>query len=94
MRALQLWLAERGGAVVGRISAQVDDLVQDHWEQGLGHWGMFEALDEEAARALIATAEAWLRAAGYGEGRWVRSVSRSGTSQGSRSRGSKSRRPR
>ena len=60
----QLWLAERGGEVVGRISAQVDDLVQQHWEKGLGHWGMFEALDGEAAAALIATAEQWLRAQG------------------------------
>jgi hypothetical protein len=60
----QLWLAERDGAVVGRISAQVDDLVHEHWEQGLGHWGMFEALDAEAAQALIATAENWLRQQG------------------------------
>ncbi|MEO7635982.1 MAG: N-acetyltransferase, partial [Sphingomicrobium sp.] len=57
-----LWLAERDGAVVGRISAQVDDLVQTHMAQGLGQWGMFEALDGDAAAALIATAEAWLRA--------------------------------
>src|SRR4026209_1705959 len=57
----QLWLAERGDKVVGRISAQVDDLVQEHWEHGLGHWGMFEALDGEAAAALIHTAENWLR---------------------------------
>ena len=32
-----LFLAERGGRVVGRISAQVDDLVQTHMEAGLGH---------------------------------------------------------
>lgn len=57
----ELWLAERGGKVVGRISAQVDELVQDHMESGTGQWGMFEALDEEAATALIATAEDWLR---------------------------------
>jgi hypothetical protein len=57
----QLWLAERDGQTVGRISAQVDDLVQQHWENGLGHWGMFEALNGEAAAALIATAEGWLR---------------------------------
>ena len=35
----QLWLAERGGKVVGRISAQVDDLVQQHMCQGTGQWG-------------------------------------------------------
>jgi hypothetical protein len=60
----QLWIAERDGKVVGRISAQVDDLVQQHMGAGIGNWGMFEALDEEAARALIETAEAWLRAEG------------------------------
>jgi hypothetical protein len=58
----QLWLAERGGKVVGRISAQVDELVQEHMGQGTGQWGMFEVLDAAAAAALIATAEDWLRA--------------------------------
>ena len=62
----QLWMAERGGAAVGRISAQVDDLVQDQMGQGTGQWGMFEALDAEAAAALIATAEDWLRRQGMG----------------------------
>jgi GNAT superfamily N-acetyltransferase len=57
----KFWLAERGGKAVGRISAQVDDLVQQHMGEGTGQWGMFEALDAEAARALIATAEDWLR---------------------------------
>ena len=56
-----LFLAERDGRVVGRISAQVDDLVQIHMEPNLGQWGMFEALDGEAAAALIARAEQWLR---------------------------------
>jgi hypothetical protein len=60
----QLWLAERGGPVVGRISAQVDDLVQEHMGKGIGNWGMFEVLDGEAAAALIATAEDWLRKQG------------------------------
>lgn len=59
-----LWVARRDGEVVGRISAQVDDLVQEHMQRGLGQWGMFEALDGEAAAALIATAEEWLRAGG------------------------------
>lgn len=56
-----LWLAMRGGKVVGRISAQVDDLVQEHMQVGLGQWGMFDALDGDAAALLIATAEEWLR---------------------------------
>ena len=59
-----LWLAERDGTVVGRISAQVDQLVLEHMGAGTGQWGMFEALDGEAATALIATAEEWLRAQG------------------------------
>lgn len=57
----QVWLAERGGYVVGRISAQVDELVQQHMAPGTGQWGMFEALDAGAASALIGTAEHWLR---------------------------------
>jgi hypothetical protein len=60
----QLWLAERGGTIVGRISAQVDDLVQQHMGEGTGQWGMFEALDREAAVALIEAAEDWLRGQG------------------------------
>ncbi|HET9460042.1 MAG TPA: N-acetyltransferase [Sphingomicrobium sp.] len=60
----KLWLAERGGKAVGRISAQVDDLVLQQMGEGTGQWGMFEALDGEAAAALIATAEDWLRGQG------------------------------
>ncbi|MEO7277786.1 MAG: N-acetyltransferase [Sphingomicrobium sp.] len=57
----QLWLAERGGKVVGRISAQVDDLVQQHMAPGTGQWGFFDALDKDAGEALLKTAEDWLR---------------------------------
>ena len=60
----QFWLAERGGKVVGRISAQVDDLVQEQMGKGTGNWGMYEVLDEGASAALIETAEDWLRAQG------------------------------
>ena len=60
----QLWLAERDGKLVGRISAQVDDLVLEQMGQGTGQWGMFEALDAEAAASLIETAEDWLRKQG------------------------------
>ena len=60
----ELFLAERGGRVVGRISGQVDDLVLDQMGAGTGQWGMFEALDGEAAAELIKTAENWLREQG------------------------------
>jgi hypothetical protein len=46
---------------VGRISAQVDDLVQEHMGAGTGQWGMFEAADAEVARELILRAEDFLR---------------------------------
>jgi hypothetical protein len=49
---------------VGRISAQVDQLVQEHMGKGLGQWGMFEAEDEQVAHALLAAAETWLRGRG------------------------------
>ena len=64
-----LFLAERAGAVVGRISAQVDDLMlaqppEQGGGPGTGNWGMFEAADGEVAAALIAAAEGWLKAEG------------------------------
>ena len=63
------YLAERGGRAVGRISAQVDRLVlampaDQGGGPGTGQWGMFEAEDGEAAAALIAKAEDWLRGQG------------------------------
>jgi hypothetical protein len=60
----QFWVAIRGDKIVGRISAQVDELVQQHMGQGTGQWGMFEVLDGEAAATLIKTAEDWLREQG------------------------------
>ena len=58
------FLAERDGEPVGRISAQIDRLVLEHVGAGTGQWGMFEAADAEAAAALIARAEAWLKGHG------------------------------
>lgn len=59
------WLAYRGTVVVGRISAQIDELVLEHMGAGTGQWGMFECTDDAAAAAaLFATAEDWLRAQG------------------------------
>jgi hypothetical protein len=57
----RLFLAERDGEPVGRISAQVDQLVQEHMGAGIGQWGMFEAADAEVGAELIHRAEAWLR---------------------------------
>ncbi|MCS6986700.1 MAG: N-acetyltransferase [Sphingomonadaceae bacterium] len=62
---VQPFLAWRGGRVVGRIAAHVDQLVLER-RPGLGLWGLFEVEgeDAEAAAALIAAAEAWLRERG------------------------------
>lgn len=66
---VQLFLARREGRVVGRISAQIDELaLKQPAEQGMGpgtgNWGAIEAEDEKTARALIAAAEDWLREQG------------------------------
>ena len=59
------FLASRDGRVVGRISAQVDSLVQEWQGAGLGHFGLFECIDDQAvADALVAAAAGWLRAQG------------------------------
>jgi len=65
----QLFLAERDGRTVGRVSAHIDLLALEQppeqgFGPGTGFWGMFEAEDEETGKALIAAAEDWLRARG------------------------------
>ncbi|WP_010183837.1 hypothetical protein [Sphingomonas sp. PAMC 26605] len=65
----QLFLAERGGKVVGRISAHIDTLAltmdpSKGFGPGCGQWGLFDAEDATIAAALIAAAEGWLREQG------------------------------
>ncbi|MFC4293167.1 N-acetyltransferase [Sphingorhabdus arenilitoris] len=65
----QLFLAERDGRLVGRISAHYDELaltqpVAQGMGPGVGNWGLFEAEDADIAEALIAAAENWLREQG------------------------------
>jgi hypothetical protein len=58
----QLFLARRNGQVVGRISAQVDHEHNRFHEERTGFFGFFESEDNaETARALLGTAEGWLR---------------------------------
>ena len=66
---VQLFLARRGGSVVGRISAHIDHLATamdpvQGMGPGVGNWGLLEAEDEAVAQALIARAEDWLREKG------------------------------
>jgi hypothetical protein len=61
----QFWIAYRGTRPVGRISAQVDDLHIERYEDATGHFGLLEAVDDpEVFARLFAAAEAWLRAQG------------------------------
>src|SRR3546814_17785499 len=67
------FLAERDGRIVGRISAQVDDLVQVHMGHGTGQWGMFESEDAEVADARSRAASSAERRVGKECGRTYRS---------------------
>ena len=61
----EYWLAWRGARLVGRISAQIDDLSLERYQDAAGHFGLLDAEDDPAVFvALIATAEDWLRARG------------------------------
>ncbi len=65
----QLFLARRGGVVVGRISAHIDELAlaqppERGFGPGTGNWGMFEAADGAVAAALFDAADDWLRGQG------------------------------
>jgi hypothetical protein len=62
----QLFLAERNGQIVGRISAHIDHLAlkqppDQGFGPGTGNWGLFEAEDAAVAEQLLRTAENWLR---------------------------------
>lgn len=65
----QLFLAERGGQTVGRITAHIDQLAlaqppEQGMGPGVGFWGFLEAEDEEASKALLDAAADWLRTKG------------------------------
>jgi GNAT superfamily N-acetyltransferase len=62
---VQLFLARRGGKVVGRISAQIDKLHLEKYGDRTGHFGFLDAENDPAIfAALIKAAEDWLRAKG------------------------------
>ena len=53
---LKMWMAIRGGEVVGRISAQIDQLVLQYIDPQLGHFGLFECIDGRARPSAGTTA--------------------------------------
>jgi len=65
----QLFLAEEGGRVVGRISAHIDTLAltmpaEQGFGPGVGQWGLMDAEREDIFQALLSKAEGWLREQG------------------------------
>ena len=61
----QSWIAFRGAVPVGRISAQIDRLHLERYNDHTGFWGMLEAQNDPAIfQALFATAETWLHKRG------------------------------
>jgi hypothetical protein len=61
----QAWIARRGTKTVGRISAQVDQLHLQRYDDHTGFFGMLEAQDDpEVFQTLFDTAQAWLRERG------------------------------
>lgn len=61
----QSWIAYRNGTAVGRISAQIDRLHLERYNDATGFFGMFDAEDDpHTAQALLETAESWLREQG------------------------------
>ncbi|MEO5811670.1 MAG: hypothetical protein ABIU96_06055 [Rhodanobacter sp.] len=58
----QAWIAWRGDRPVGRVSAQIDQLHLQRYEDATGFFGMLDAEDDaETFSALLTTAEQWLR---------------------------------
>jgi GNAT superfamily N-acetyltransferase len=56
------WIAYRGTEPVGRISAQIDELHLQRYQDATGFFGMLEARDDpEIFSALLSAAETWLR---------------------------------
>jgi len=59
------WVAYRNGKAVGRISAQIDQLHIDRYQDATGFFGMIEAEDDSRTfQILLNTAENWLRRQG------------------------------
>lgn len=58
----RLFLAQRGNETVGRIAGIVDHNYNRFHDERMGIWGFFEcAADNEAAAALFAAVEEWIR---------------------------------
>jgi hypothetical protein len=60
-----LFTAWKNGQLAGRSSASIDRTWLATWNDATGHFGYFDTIDDpEVARALISSAEQWLRGKG------------------------------
>lgn len=74
---VQMWIAYKNDKPVGRISAQVDENSLKTINPTLGHFGLFECIDDaKVSNALFETACDWLRQRGMKEisGPWDLSI--------------------
>ena len=63
--AMELFLAERDGEVVGRVGAIVNDNHNREHKENIGFFGFFECIDDQkVADALLKSAMEWLRGRG------------------------------
>lgn len=61
----QLFLAERDGEPVGRVSAQINPRHDEYHHERAGFFGFFDCVDDrEVSAALLGAAEEWLREQG------------------------------
>ena len=59
------WLAYRNGVPVGRITAQIDALHLERYNDATGHFGFIEGIDDPSVfETLLGAAESWLRSEG------------------------------
>ncbi len=62
---VRCFTARRDGQVVGTIAGIINDNHNRHWDEQVGFFGLFEVLeDQEAAEALLRTAENFVRGEG------------------------------
>ncbi len=62
---VQLFIAKKNGEVAGRISAFINPLHLERYNDATGHFGFLDAIDDrEVFAALLKTAEDWMRARG------------------------------
>ncbi len=62
---MELFLAEKDGEPVGRISAQIDHLHNETHKEQTGFFGLFESInDPEVSSCLLNNAASWLKSRG------------------------------